>query len=282
MFSNTYTPSLARQCLAVGLYPFRNGYKGFHTDLEPGAPTFTRWFAEHGYYTACCGKLHHRGPDLMQGWLQRIGSETAVRLRHFCAIGAEEFCPAPLSSKRRPRRGRQPAGQGLQRCQMPAPPDLALRGSALVQRRPAHGRLPMEALRTSRPRRARCHRWRIASRSARMLRHSLDRESIRLHCPRKTSPSPSPARHGRTRRLFAPGPAGPRVWKDLPLLLNLPLFAALPEGKCRFKCRCRCRCRWGASLHFRRNIRIFRNAAKSVTRKTASKTSKRKYRVRFP
>jgi|GEM_PF-3428793 len=126
MFSNTYTPSLARQCLAVGLYPFRNGYKGFHTDLEPGAPTFTRWFAEHGYYTACCGKLHHRGPDLMQGWLQRIGSETAVRLRHFCAIGAEEFCPAPLSSKRRPRRGPQSAGQGLPRRQMPAPLNLPL------------------------------------------------------------------------------------------------------------------------------------------------------------
>lgn len=83
VFSNAYTPSPvcvpARQCLATGMYPFRNGCEGFHTDLEPGAPTFARWFAEHGHYTVCCGKLHHRGPDQMQGWLQRIGSETAVR-----------------------------------------------------------------------------------------------------------------------------------------------------------------------------------------------------------
>ena len=30
-----------------------------------------------------------------------------------------------------------------------------------------------------------------------------------------------------------------RVWKDLPLLLNLPLLASLTGDKCRFKCRCR-------------------------------------------
>jgi choline-sulfatase len=83
VYTNAYTPSPvcvpARQCLATGTFPFRNGCEGFHTDLPPGSPTFARWFAEHGYYTVACGKLHHRGPDQMQGWLHRIGSETAVR-----------------------------------------------------------------------------------------------------------------------------------------------------------------------------------------------------------
>jgi len=68
----------ARQSMATGKYPFRIGCESFHSDLPPGAPTFARWFADHGYYTVACGKLHHRGPDQMQGWLQRIGSDTAV------------------------------------------------------------------------------------------------------------------------------------------------------------------------------------------------------------
>lgn len=83
VFTNACTPSPvcvpARQCLATGRYAFRDGCEDFHDDLAPGAPTFARWFADHGYYTVACGKLHHRGPDQMQGWLHRIGSESAVR-----------------------------------------------------------------------------------------------------------------------------------------------------------------------------------------------------------
>jgi len=30
-----------------------------------------------------------------------------------------------------------------------------------------------------------------------------------------------------------------RAWEDLPLLLNLPLLAAVLEGRCRFKFRCK-------------------------------------------
>ncbi len=82
-FTNAYSPSPlcvpARQCLATGLYPSHAGCLHFGDDLEPGAATFARHFSEQGYYTVCCGKLHHRGPDQMQGWLQRIGAEQAVR-----------------------------------------------------------------------------------------------------------------------------------------------------------------------------------------------------------
>jgi choline-sulfatase len=81
--TNAYTPAPvcvpARQCLATGKYPLHTGCERFADDIPPGSQTFARWFAEHGYYTVACGKLHHRGPDPMQGWLHRIGSETAVR-----------------------------------------------------------------------------------------------------------------------------------------------------------------------------------------------------------
>lgn len=83
VFTNAYTPSPvcvpARQCLATGRYPIHNGCENFHSDLAPGSETFARWFADRGYLTVACGKLHHRGPDQMQGWLHRIGSDTAVR-----------------------------------------------------------------------------------------------------------------------------------------------------------------------------------------------------------
>jgi choline-sulfatase len=82
IFDNAYTPSPvcipARQCLATGKYPLHTGCERFGQDLPPGSLTFARCFAEHGYLTVACGKLHHRGPDQMQGWLQRIGSECAV------------------------------------------------------------------------------------------------------------------------------------------------------------------------------------------------------------
>lgn len=82
-FARAYTPSPvcvpARQCMATGRYPERAGCTQFLSDIPPGSPTFARWFSDHGYYTVACGKLHHRGPDQMQGWLHRIGSETAVR-----------------------------------------------------------------------------------------------------------------------------------------------------------------------------------------------------------
>jgi choline-sulfatase len=83
VFENAHTPAPvcvpARQCLATGKYPRQIGCEHFGDDIAPGSMTFARWFSEHGYYTVVCGKLHHRGPDQMQGWMHRIGSETAVR-----------------------------------------------------------------------------------------------------------------------------------------------------------------------------------------------------------
>jgi choline-sulfatase len=83
IFDNAYTPSPvcvpARQCIATGKYPLHTGCENFGEDLEPGARTFARTFSEAGYLTVACGKLHHRGPDQMQGWLQRIGAECAVQ-----------------------------------------------------------------------------------------------------------------------------------------------------------------------------------------------------------
>ncbi len=83
IFDNAYTPSPvcvpARQCIATGKYPLHTGCERFGEDLEPGARTFARTFSEAGYLSVACGKLHHRGPDQMQGWLQRIGSECAVQ-----------------------------------------------------------------------------------------------------------------------------------------------------------------------------------------------------------
>jgi choline-sulfatase len=83
VFENAYTPSPvcvpARQCIATGKYPLHTGCERFGEDLEPNARTFARLFAEAGWLTVACGKLHHRGPDQMQGWLQRIGAECAVQ-----------------------------------------------------------------------------------------------------------------------------------------------------------------------------------------------------------
>lgn len=83
VFDNAYTPSPvcvpARQSIATGKYPLHTGCERFGEDLPPGARTFARTFSEAGYLTVACGKLHHRGPDQMQGWLQRIGAETAVQ-----------------------------------------------------------------------------------------------------------------------------------------------------------------------------------------------------------
>ncbi len=83
VFDNAYTPAPvcvpARQSIATGKYPLHTGCEHFGEDLAPGAPTFARAFSEAGWLTVACGKLHHRGPDQMQGWLQRIGAETAVQ-----------------------------------------------------------------------------------------------------------------------------------------------------------------------------------------------------------
>jgi choline-sulfatase len=74
VFKNAYTPSPvcvpARQCLMSGQLPKTCGCEGW-MDLKPGHMTFARLFSQYAYETVCFGKLHHQGPDQMQGWLQR-------------------------------------------------------------------------------------------------------------------------------------------------------------------------------------------------------------------
>lgn len=105
VFDNAYTASPVcipgRQCMATGRYPFRAGCVNFGEDIAPGSPTFARWFADHGYYTVACGKLHHRGPDPMQGWLHRIGAEIAVDW------------PAPFRDRRAIGRGKWRGAEDL-------------------------------------------------------------------------------------------------------------------------------------------------------------------------
>lgn len=79
-FRNAYTPSPvcipARQCMMSGQLPKTCGCEIFGDDLSPFYQTFARTFSENAYNTVCCGKLHHNGPDQMQGWQRRIGNET--------------------------------------------------------------------------------------------------------------------------------------------------------------------------------------------------------------
>ncbi|MEM1212236.1 MAG: sulfatase-like hydrolase/transferase [Planctomycetota bacterium] len=76
-FTNAYTPSPicvpCRQSLASGQLPRTCGVEHYGRDLPPFSMTFARRLTQHGYGTVCCGKLHHDGPDQMQGWMRRIG-----------------------------------------------------------------------------------------------------------------------------------------------------------------------------------------------------------------
>ena len=76
VFNNAYTPSPicipARQCLASGQLPRTCGARQWAQDLPPQSVTWARVFSQHAYNAVCCGKLHHMGPDQMQGWRRRI------------------------------------------------------------------------------------------------------------------------------------------------------------------------------------------------------------------
>jgi choline-sulfatase len=60
-------------------------------DLPPGHLTFPGVFARHAYQTVCCGKLHHQGPDQMQGWLQRPAGDVHIAANHIPDRVEEEF-----------------------------------------------------------------------------------------------------------------------------------------------------------------------------------------------
>ncbi|MEM8494574.1 MAG: sulfatase-like hydrolase/transferase [Planctomycetota bacterium] len=82
VFDNAYCPSPVcvpcRQAMAAGQRPRTCGVEQFCEDLPPNSMTFARRLQQYGYETCCVGKLHHTGPDQMQGWTQRLGLDTHV------------------------------------------------------------------------------------------------------------------------------------------------------------------------------------------------------------
>ncbi|MCI8664236.1 MAG: sulfatase-like hydrolase/transferase [Hungatella sp.] len=95
IFENAYTPSPvcipARQCMMSGQLPRTCGCEIFGDDLPPFYRTFARTFSENAYYTVCCGKLHHTGPDQMQGWQARIGCETRISEKFIPGMDQEKL-----------------------------------------------------------------------------------------------------------------------------------------------------------------------------------------------
>jgi len=100
VFNNAYTPSPicipGRQSLMSGQLPRTCGCEHFGQDLPPFSMTWSRRLSQHGYATVCCGKLHHVGPDQMQGWLSRPFGDLSVDRRHLRDADASVPPDAPL------------------------------------------------------------------------------------------------------------------------------------------------------------------------------------------
>lgn len=122
VFRNAYAASPicvpGRQCLMSGQLPMTCGCHRFGDDLPPNSMTFARRFAQYAYITACAGKLHHTGPDQMQGWTVRIGSDARVTDRYFDGKVEDEFekyGPAPGTGKWSNQKEIERAGAGASR-----------------------------------------------------------------------------------------------------------------------------------------------------------------------
>ncbi|MFP4105151.1 MAG: sulfatase-like hydrolase/transferase [Phycisphaerae bacterium] len=91
VFDNAYTPSPicipGRQAMMTGKFPKHCGCEHFGQDIEPGSMTFARRLSQYGYDSVCCGKLHHVGPDQMQGWTQRPFGD--IRLKPWAIDGLQ-------------------------------------------------------------------------------------------------------------------------------------------------------------------------------------------------
>lgn len=94
VFRNAYTPSPicvpGRQCLTAGQLPKTCGCEDW-IDLPPHHLTFPRHFSRYAYRTVCSGKLHHQGPDQMQGWTDRPAGDLQVTANHIEGAIREEF-----------------------------------------------------------------------------------------------------------------------------------------------------------------------------------------------
>lgn len=94
VFRNAYTPSPitvpTMQCLMAGQLPKTCKCEGW-IDLAPGYMTFARLFSQYAYATVACGRLMHLGPDQMQGWTHRIGSDAQIAPQYIADRKEEEF-----------------------------------------------------------------------------------------------------------------------------------------------------------------------------------------------
>ncbi|CAG7606238.1 Choline-sulfatase [Paenibacillus solanacearum] len=94
IFTSAYTPSPicipARQSMMAGQLPRTCQCERFGDDLTPGYMTFARQLAEYGYEAVVSGKLHHLGPDQMQGWTTRISGDMHTDPRYLSEKAREE------------------------------------------------------------------------------------------------------------------------------------------------------------------------------------------------
>src|SRR5690554_755559 len=85
-FRNAYTPSPicipSRQAMMSGKLPKSCGCERYGDDLPPFSMTFAKRLSQYGYETVACGKLHHLGPDQMQGWTRRVAGDMQVSPRY--------------------------------------------------------------------------------------------------------------------------------------------------------------------------------------------------------
>ncbi|MAX22879.1 MAG: hypothetical protein CMJ19_00125 [Phycisphaeraceae bacterium] len=95
VFNNAYTPSPicipSRQCIAAGQLPRTCKAEKYGDDLPPFSMTFAKRLSQFGYAAVCAGKLHHDGPDQMQGWTTRIGSDMNVEPKYIPGRDDESF-----------------------------------------------------------------------------------------------------------------------------------------------------------------------------------------------
>jgi choline-sulfatase len=95
VFTNAYTPSPicvpGRMCMMAGQLPKTCGCEYYGQDLPPGHMTFARRFSQYAYQTAAAGKLHHMGPDPLQGWNKRIGGDHMLHPDYIQDRKQEEF-----------------------------------------------------------------------------------------------------------------------------------------------------------------------------------------------
>ncbi len=95
VFKNAYTPSPVcvpgRQCMMSGQLPETCHCVGFWDDLKPNYMTFAKRFSQYAYNTVCSGKLHHHGPDQMQGWTKRLAPDADLAPRYVDGMIEEEF-----------------------------------------------------------------------------------------------------------------------------------------------------------------------------------------------